>query len=291
MPWVDGAVLVTTSTSPSRHTSTAAWIIRLSPGWHDTVTAVPARRTPCWIGRRCGPAKPRRPIASCTVAVPIAPRASTVGAVGAVDRPDDDVAAAHARRPPSRRGEDAPDVGLEDLRAVLVGQVGGVDVAAGVVVVVAGLGVDAPHRAHHLGGEQDVVGGDHGQQAVDARLVVHARVEEDVAEQQLVERRPAHVLRQAPEPAPVVRHRTAAVGDDQPQLGEVGEQVRGEQLHERRGVGAEVVRAGGVEVRVAGGAHVDHRRHVELAQRLVQRVPVAVGQRRPVPAAAATGRG
>ena len=72
----------------------------------------------------------------------------------------------------------------------------------------------------------------------------------------------------------------------EPQRGEVGEQVRGQQLHERRRVGAEVVRPGRVEVGVAGGAHVDHRRDVELAERLVQRVPVAVGQRRPVPVAA-----
>ena len=64
MPWDDGAVFVTTSTSPALHTSTAAWIIRLSPGWQRTVTAEPASRVPCWIGRRSGPAKPRRPSAS-----------------------------------------------------------------------------------------------------------------------------------------------------------------------------------------------------------------------------------
>ena len=32
IPWVDGAVLTTTKTSPSWHTSTAAWIMMLSPG-------------------------------------------------------------------------------------------------------------------------------------------------------------------------------------------------------------------------------------------------------------------
>ena len=72
IPCVDGAVFVTTRTSPAEQTSTAAWIIRLSPGWLDTVTAEPASRTPCWIGRMSGPTKPRRPIASWTVDVPAA---------------------------------------------------------------------------------------------------------------------------------------------------------------------------------------------------------------------------
>ena len=42
IPSVDSAVVVTTSTSPSRHSSSDAWIIRLSPAWHDTVIALPA---------------------------------------------------------------------------------------------------------------------------------------------------------------------------------------------------------------------------------------------------------
>src|SRR5437867_12279088 len=41
IPSVDSDVVVTTSTSPVRQTSSAAWIIRLSPGWHETVIAVP----------------------------------------------------------------------------------------------------------------------------------------------------------------------------------------------------------------------------------------------------------
>ena len=59
-----------------------------------------------------------------------------------------------------------------------------------------------------------------------------------------------------------------------------------EELHERGGVGVDVVRAGGVEVRVARRADVDHRRHVELDQLLVERIPVPVGQRRRRPVAA-----
>ena len=58
------------------------------------------------------------------------------------------------------------------------------------------------------------------------------------------------------------------------------------QLHERRGVGVDVVRAGGVEARVAARADVDHRRDVVLDHLLVDRVPVPVGQRRRRPVAA-----
>ncbi len=44
--------------SPSWHCSTAAWIMRLSPGRHRAVTAVPAMRTSCWTGRNPGPRLP-----------------------------------------------------------------------------------------------------------------------------------------------------------------------------------------------------------------------------------------
>ncbi len=69
-------------------------------------------------------------------------------------------------------------------------------------------------------------------------------------------------------------------------VGKSLEEVGRQELHERRRVGVDVVRAGRVEARVARGAHVDHRRHVELDHLLVERVPPAVGQRRllPVPA-------
>ena len=94
------------------------------------------------------------------------------------------------------------------------------------------------------------------------------------------------LLRQATVAAPVVRRRAAAVRDDELQGREVLEQVALDQLHERGGVGVDVVRAGGVEARVAAGADVDHRRDAVLDHLFVDRVPVLVGQRRrrPVPA-------
>ena len=55
MPWVDGAVLATTSRSPAWHVSTAAWIMMLSPGWLSTVTADPAILVSCWRATMCGP--------------------------------------------------------------------------------------------------------------------------------------------------------------------------------------------------------------------------------------------
>ena len=92
---------------------------------------------------------------------------------------------------------------------------------------------------------------------------------------------------QPPVAAPVVGHRSPAVRDDQPQVGQVSEQVALEELHEGRRVGVDVVRAGRVEHRVGDRCDVHHRRDVELDQRLVDGVPAAVGQGRggPVPPA------
>ena len=76
---------------------------------------------------------------------------------------------------------DAPGVAFVDLLLLRRRQLRRrLDVALGVVVVVAGLGVDAAHGADHLAGEQDVLDRHHLGQQVDARLVVDAGVEEDV---------------------------------------------------------------------------------------------------------------
>ena len=54
-PSQDGDVVVITMRSPGWACSTAAWIIRLSPGQQTTVSATPAIRAPCWFGRIAGP--------------------------------------------------------------------------------------------------------------------------------------------------------------------------------------------------------------------------------------------
>ena len=116
--------------------------------------------------------------------------------------------------------------------------------------------------------------------------MIHARIEEHVVPHEIVERRTFHVLREAAVPAPVVRHCPAAVRDDEPQRRKVLEQIGGEELHERRRVGVDVVRAGRMEARVARRADVHHGRHVELDHLFVKRIPVPIGQRRSGPMAA-----
>ena len=85
-------------------------------------------------------------------------------------------------------------------------------------------------------------------------LVVDAGVEEDVAHHVLAQGRPLQHVGQPAVAAPVVRHGAAAVRDHEAQVGKSREQVALEELHERRRVGVDVVRAGGVEVRVAASA-------------------------------------
>ena len=126
---------------------------------------------------------------------------------------------------------------------------------------------------------------DLGQQ-VDAGLMIDAGVEPHVVLHHLVERRPLVVERQAAIAAPVERHRAAAMGDDQLQGGEILEQVAHDELHERGGIGVDVVRTGAVESGIARRAHVHHRGHVELHHLLVELVPPAVGERRCGPVAA-----
>ena len=142
----------------------------------------------------------------------------------------------------------------------------------------AGLGVDAAHGADHLGSEQDVVHRDHAGQQVDARLVVHAGVKEQVVQQMVFEQGLFQLLRQAPVAAPVVGCGAAAVRDDEFERGEILEKVALNELHDGCGVGIDVVRTRGVEAGVAAGGDVDHRGDVVLNHLFVDGVPVAVGQ-------------
>src|SRR3984957_11469457 len=175
---------------------------------------------------------------------------------------------------------DPPGVAREDLGPVAVSQRRLVHVAFGVVPGEVAGRVVAADRAQHLRREQDVARFDHRGQQVDAGLVVHAGVEEDVVHQQGLDRRALLPGGDAEEPAPVVGHRAAAVRDHEPQRREPAEPVPHQQLHEGGGVRVEVVRAERVRGRVARGGHVDHGRDVELDHLLVQREPVRVGQRR-----------
>ena len=116
--------------------------------------------------------------------------------------------------------------------------------------------------------------------------MIDAGVEEDVLQQKLAEGRPLHVLRQTAITAPVIGHGPAAMRDDEFQGRKILEQIGGQELHEGGGVAVDVMRAGGVEVRVAGGADMHHRWHFELDHLLVERIPPPIGHRRVLPVAA-----
>ena len=139
-------------------------------------------------------------------------------------------------------------------------------------------GVDATHRANHLRGEQDVLGRDHLGQHVDAILVIDTGVEEDIAKHPFVQIAEAHILRHAAEPAPVIGNRTAAMRDDEFDGREIGKDIRHHEMHKGGGVRPQIERAGGVHGRVARAADMDHRRHIQLAHGLIERVPVFVAE-------------
>src|SRR4051812_24321555 len=106
-------------------------------------------------------------------------------------------------------------IALEDLLALRLAEgLGALDIALGVVEIIAGLGIDAAHGADHLGGEQNILDRHDLGEEIDARLVVDAGVEEDVLQQQLREGRTLHVLRQPAIAAPMIGHGAAAMRDD-----------------------------------------------------------------------------
>src|SRR5450830_1137165 len=81
------------------------------------------------------------------------------------------------------------------------------DIALGVVVMVAGLRIDAAYGADHLRGEQHVFYRNDGIEQIDTGLVVDAGIEENIAQQMLFQQRFFHLLRQAAKASPVIRHR------------------------------------------------------------------------------------
>src|SRR6516162_5132642 len=106
-----------------------------------------------------------------------------------------------------------PCVGLEHLAAVVGAERKRIDVALGVVEIPAGERIYTAHGAEQLRAEQDVVGWNDLEQQLDSGLMVDAGVEEHVV-QQLLERRPLHILREAAIAAPMVGHRAATMGND-----------------------------------------------------------------------------
>ena len=154
---------------------------------------------------------------------------------------------------------DAPGIALEHLAGIVPGQVQRVDIAFGVVEIMAGRGVDAPHRADHFRPEQDILVLDDVRQQVDARLVIDAGVEEDVVHQMGRQVGLLQHVGQTAIAAPMIGHRAAAMRDDELEGREIPEQVALQQLHEGDGVGGDIL----VKRRVAHG-----RRRDEAIRRL-----------------------
>src|SRR5581483_459822 len=126
---------------------------------------------------------------------------------------------------------DAARITFEDLVTVRFAQTFHlIDVFLGVVVIVAGVGIDAAHRTDHFRGKEDIVNGDDLGQQLDARQVIHAGIEKDIVEQVLGKRRPLHILRQPAIAAPMIRHRAAAMRNDELQRREILEQIALDEL-------------------------------------------------------------
>src|SRR5580658_2080309 len=229
---------------------------------------------------------PTRPIASCTVATPNCPSASTASRsarlILRLTTPSSVIASSLTASRLQRLVEtriDAPRVALVDLVALLGAEIARrLDIALGVVIMMSGLRVDPPDRADHFAGEQDIVDRDHLGQQVDARLVIDAGVEEDVLQQLLREQRLLELLREPTITAPVVRRGAAAVRHHEAERRKILEQVALDELHHGGRVGVDVVGDGGMEAGVAAGRDMDHRGDVPFAHLLVDRVPPAVSE-------------
>ena len=113
--------------------------------------------------------------------------------------------------------------------------------------------------------------------------MVNAGIEEHIAHNVLGQGRLVQHVGQTAITAPVIGHRATAVGDNKTQLGKVREQIGLDKLHKRGGVGVDVMRAGGMKIRIAGSGDVNHRRHIQLDHLFEEGIPGAVGQRRRVP--------
>src|SRR5258708_3043274 len=106
-------------------------------------------------------------------------------------------------------------VAFEDLAAVAVAQGQGIYIALRIVEIIPGLRIDSPHRAHHFRAEDDVVGGNHLEQQLDAGQMIDAGVEEHIFQQINGEQRALPIPGKSAVPSPVGRPRPPPVPDDE----------------------------------------------------------------------------
>ena len=131
-----------------------------------------------------------------------------------------------------------------------------------------------------LGAEQAAIDTDRLEQQLDRVLRVQAGVEPERAHPIDVGLGVGVARGVRHEATDLVGHGAAGVGDDQLELGKVVADVGGEQARDGdRLLEDEVQAVALARGRLAAGG-VDQRRHVELAERLVDRIPVAIAERR-----------
>src|SRR5215469_18151042 len=99
-----------------------------------------------------------------------------------------------------------------------------------------GLGVDATHCADHFRSKEDVIDRDDPCQQFLAGQMIDAGVEKDVPQDEVGQQPELGVLCQTAEAAPMVRHRTAAVRNDEFYGREILEYRRSHQLVKASGV-------------------------------------------------------
>src|SRR6202011_692084 len=133
-----------------------------------------------------------------------------------------------------------------------------VNVALGVVEIMARLGIDAFYGPEHLRSEENVVDRNDFSEQVYARLMVHAGIKVDVPQQKFSQRGALQILRDTAITAPMIGNRAAAMRDYEFQGGEILKNVGGHELPKSRRVAVQIMRAGGVKIWIARAADVDH---------------------------------
>ena len=121
-----------------------------------------------------------------------------------------------------------------------------------IVEIVARFRIDRPNRSDYLRRERDIIDRNDLGEQLGAWQLIHAGIEQDVAQQMLAERGRLHGLCQSAEASPMIRDRAAAIRDDELRGWEVVKNIGGQQLHEPGGFAVQIMRSRGMECGIAG---------------------------------------
>jgi len=89
-----------------------------------------------------------------------------------------------------------------------------INIAFGIVIMMASAGINAAHRPDHFRGKEDILFRDHLQQQVNAVLMIDTSIKKDIVQHPLIPITQTAILGNAAEPAPMLVHRPAAMRDD-----------------------------------------------------------------------------